>query len=75
MVRNRYVRKTDAFCYSSHNFTQGVFQPLVVEKLAKTDDTDSYMMVGECGFQVKGQDHMAKFTGLDLLATLPTVGT
>lgn len=75
LVRNRYVRKTDAFCYSRDNFTQRVFQPLVVEKLAKTDDTDSYMMVGECGFQVKGQDHMAKFTGLDLNATLPTVGT
>jgi len=75
LVRNRYVRKTDAFCYSRDNFTQRVFQPLVVEKLAKTDDTDSYMMVGECGFQVKGQDHMAKFTGLDLNAVLPTVGT
>jgi hypothetical protein len=71
LVRNRYVRKTDAFCYSRDNFTQRVFQPLVAQKLAKTDDTDSFMMVAECGFQVKGQDHMAKFTGLDLAAALP----
>ena len=75
LVRNRYVRKTDAFCYSRDNVTQRVFQPLVVEKLAKTDDTDSYMMVGECGFQVKGQDHMAKFTGLDLNAVFPATET
>ena len=75
LVRNRYVRKTDAFCYSRDNVTQRVFQPLVVEKLAKTDDTDSYMMVGECGFQVKGQDHMAKFTGLDLNAVFPAAET
>ena len=71
LVRNRYVRKTDAFCYSRDNFIQRVFQPLVAQKLAKTNDTDSYMMVGECGFQVKGQDHMAKFTGLDLAGAFP----
>jgi len=71
LVRNRYVRKTDAFCYSRDNFIQRVFQPLVAQKLAKTNDTDSYMMVGECGFQVKGQDHMAKFSALNLLASFP----
>ena len=75
LVRNRYVRKTDAFCYSRDNFIQRVFQPLVAQKLAKTNDTDSYMMVGECGFQVKGQDHMAKFSALNLAATFPTAGT
>jgi hypothetical protein len=71
LVRNRYVRKTDAFCYSRDNFIQRVFQPLVAQKLAKTNDTDSYMMVGECGFQVKGQDHMAKFSALNLSASFP----
>ncbi len=74
LVRNRYVRKTDAFCYSRDNFTQRIFQPLVAQKLAKTNDTDSFMMVAECGFQVKGQDHMAKFTNLDLAAALPAAG-
>lgn len=74
LVRNRYVRKTDAFCYSRDNFTQRVFQPLVTQRLAKTNDTDSFMMVAECGFQVKGQDHMAKFTALNLAAALPGSG-
>lgn len=75
LVRNRYVRKTDAFCYSRDNFIQRVFQPLVAQKLAKTNDTDSFMMVAECGFQIKGQDHMAKFTALNLSAAFPTAGT
>ena len=75
LVRNRYVRKTDAFCYSRDNFIQRVFQPLVAQKLAKTNDTDSFMMVAECGFQIKGQDHMAKFTALDLSAAFPAAGT
>ena len=35
------------------------------------DDTDTYMMVCEGGFEVKGQDHMAKWTGLDTSAPLP----
>lgn len=74
LVRNRYVRKTDAFCYNRDNFVQRVFQPLVAQRLAKTNDTDSFMMVGECGFQVKGQDHMAKFTALNLAAALPAAG-
>jgi len=74
LVRNRYVRKTEAFAYNRDNFIQRVFQPLVAQKLAKTDDTDSFMMVAECGFQVKGQDHMAKWTALDLTAALPGSG-
>jgi hypothetical protein len=74
LVRNRYVRKNEAFAYNRDNFIQRVFQPLVAQKLAKTDDTDSFMMVAECGFQVKGQDHMAKWTALDLTAALPGTG-
>ena len=74
LVRNRYVRKNEAFAYNRDNFIQRVFQPLVAQKLAKTDDTDSFMMVAECGFQVKGQDHMAKWTALDLTAALPGSG-
>ena len=74
LVRNRYVRKNEAFAYNRDNFIQRVFQPLVAQKLAKTDDTDSFMMVAECGFQVKGQDHMAKWTALDLTAELPGSG-
>lgn len=74
LVRNRYVRKNEAFAYNRDNFIQRVFQPLVAQKLAKTDDTDSFMMVAECGFQVKGQDHMAKWTALNPAAALPGTG-
>jgi hypothetical protein len=74
LVRNRWARKEHAFCYSRDNFIFRQFQPLTTEKLAKTDDTDSYMMVCEGGFQVKGQDHMAKFTALDATAALPGSG-
>lgn len=71
LVRNRWMRRTDAFAFSRENFIRRVFQPVVTEKLAKTDDTDTYMMVCEGGFEVKGQDHMAKWTGLDTSAPLP----
>ena len=39
-------------------------QPLVVEALAKTGDSDKVQIVCEEGLQVKGQSHMARFTQL-----------
>lgn len=74
LVRNRWVRANNAFAYSRDNFVYRVFQPLITQRLAKTDDTDSYMMVCEGGFQVKGQDHMAKWTALDATQALPGSG-
>lgn len=74
LVRNRWVKKNNAFGVNRENFIFRVFQPLVTEKLAKTDDTDSYMMVCEGGFEIKGQAHMAKWTALDLTAALPGSG-
>jgi len=74
LVRNRWVKDTEAFGYSRENFVMRQFQPLIVQPLAKTDDTDSFMMVTELGFEVKGQDHMAKWTGLDQSAALPASG-
>jgi hypothetical protein len=78
LVRNRWMKKSvsgsavgEAFGFSRENFIYRVFQPLITEKLAKTDDTDTYMMVTEGGFEVKGQDHMAKWTGLNFSAALP----
>lgn len=78
LVRNRWMKKSvagsavgEAFGFSRENFIYRVFQPLITEKLAKTDDTDTYMMVCEGGFEVKGQDHMAKWTGLDFSASMP----
>jgi len=43
-----------------------------MQPLAKTDDKDNYMFVAEGGFEVKGQRHMARWTGLDNTAALPT---
>jgi hypothetical protein len=74
LVRNRWVKANNAFAYSRDNFVYRQFQPLITQKLAKTDDTDTYMMVCEGGFQVKGQDHMAKWTGLDASQALPGSG-
>jgi hypothetical protein len=71
LVRNRWVKATEAFGFSRENFTYRVLRPMQTVKLAKTDDTDTYMMVCEGGFQVKGQDHMTKFTGLDTSAAFP----
>jgi hypothetical protein len=71
LVRNRWMKATEAFCFSRENFIERVFQPLVTEKLSKTDDTDTYMMVCELGYEVKGQDHMAKFTGLNTASAMP----
>lgn len=72
LVRNRWVRNTDAFGYSRENFIYRDFQPMVLQRLAKTKDTDSYLIVCEGGFEVKGEDHMAKWSGLDSSAAFPT---
>jgi len=71
LVRNRWMKRNNAFGFSRDNFIYRAFQPLVTEKLAKTKDTESYMMVCEGGFEVKGQAHMAKWTALDASASLP----
>lgn len=75
LVRNRWNRKTDAFGFNPENFVMRQFQPMVTQPLAKVDDADNYMMVTELGFQVKGADHMAAWTSLDLTAALPTEGS
>lgn len=74
LVRNRWVRKTDAFLYIPGQFTMKQLRPLVTERLAKTDDTVTFSIVMEAGFEVKGESHMGKFTGLDIAAGLPANG-
>ncbi|MCB1902160.1 MAG: DUF5309 family protein [Rhodocyclaceae bacterium] len=69
--RHRWVRKTDAFGIKRGNIVRRVFQPTIMQPLAKTDDTDSFMVVGEFGLLVKGQAHMCKFSGLDTSAAMP----
>lgn len=74
LARDRWVRKSDAFAYSRANFVKRVLRPLTQVKLAKTDDADTYMMVTELGFEVKGEKHMAKWTALNPAAAFPGGG-
>jgi hypothetical protein len=74
LVRNRWVRKTDAFAFNRANFILRTMRPMTLTGLAKTDDRENYLMLGEYGFEVKGESHMAKWTGLSLVAALPASG-
>ena len=64
LVRNRWVHKETAFVVKKDNVQRRVIQPLVVEALAKTGDSDSVMIVCEEGLQVKGESHMGKWSTL-----------
>jgi hypothetical protein len=69
--RNRYVKATDAFGINPGDLKHRVFQPMIVQPLAKTDDRNKWMFVAEGGFQINGQEHMVRWTGLDNTASLP----
>ena len=64
VVRNRWVNAETAFLVKKENISRRVMQPLVVEALAKTGDSDKVQIVCEEGLQVKGQSHMAFFKQL-----------
>ena len=71
LYRNRHVKATDAFGLNREDLAQRVFQPMVMQPLAKTDDRDKWMFVAECGFQVKGERHQVYWNGLDNTQSLP----
>ena len=64
LVRNRWCHKETAFVVQKDNIQRRVMQPLIVEALAKTGDSDSVMLLCEEGLQVKGESHMGKWTTL-----------
>lgn len=64
MARNRWMSPNDAFGISTENVTRRILQPLIYEKLAKTGDSDQGMIVCEEGLQVKGEQHLFRFSGL-----------
>ena len=64
LVRNRWCDKGTAFIVQKDNIQRRVIQPLIVEALAKTGDADSVMLLCEEGLQVKGEQHMGKWTTL-----------
>ena len=71
MVRNRWCHTETAFVVQKENIQRRIIQPLIVEALAKTGDSDSVMLLCEEGLQVKGESHMAKFTGLTSYTDTP----
>jgi hypothetical protein len=72
LVRNRYCKTADAFGINRENVIHRVFQPMVMQPLAKTDDKDNYMFVAEGGFEIKGERHMYRWTALDSTQPLPS---
>ena len=64
LVRNRWGLKETAFVIKKENVQRRVIQPLVVEALAKTGDSDKVQIVCEEGLQVKGESHMGKWSTL-----------
>lgn len=64
VVRDRWVAKTDAFLIKRDNVIRRVLQPLIMEPLAKTGDSQKAMIVAEEGLEVKGQEQMARFNAL-----------
>ena len=71
MVRNRWCHTETAFVVQKDGIQRRIIQPLIVEALAKTGDSDSVMLLCEEGLQVKGESHMAKFTGLTSYTDTP----
>ena len=71
LFRNRHVRISDAFGVNRDDLCERVFQPMVMQPLAKTDDRDKWMFVCEAGFEVRGQEHMAKWTNLSTSGAFP----
>ena len=63
-VRNRWCSAETAFVIQKENVSRRVMQPLVVEALAKTGDSDKVQIVCEEGLQVKGETHMAVYNSL-----------
>lgn len=64
VARNRYIEPSDAVFWSRENAKRRVLDPMQAERLAKSGDSDKLQLVGEEGWQWKGQQHMAKMTAL-----------
>lgn len=68
IVRNRWCFPTKAFIYEREQATRRVFDPVLMERLAKTGDADSVQIVAEEGLQFKGQAHAGKWSNLSYTA-------
>lgn len=68
---NRWVRATEAFGLNPADISARVFQQMMMQPLAKTDDKDSWMFVAELGWQLKGERHMVHWTELNTAGEFP----
>jgi len=64
VVKNRRILSTDALLYDPKNWKQSTLRPWFREKLAKTGDSNRFMMVGEYGLKHTNQEASALITGL-----------
>lgn len=64
LVRDRWCFPLDAFLVKPDGIIRRVLDPMMYEALAKTGDADNAQIVGEEGFEIKGQQHMARFSNL-----------
>jgi hypothetical protein len=64
IARNRWIEPMDALGFNRENIVRRVFDLLQMEALAKVGDSREVMFVLEEGYQVKGPQHMFKFTNL-----------
>lgn len=64
VVRNRWLRPSDAVIFSREQAIRRVLRPLILEKLAKTGDRDAMQFVCEETLEVKGQEHSGRFSAL-----------
>lgn len=64
IVRNRWCHPYHAFLIKPEGVIRRIFDPLMYQPLAKTGDSDKAQIVCEEGFEIKGYQHMAVFTGL-----------
>jgi hypothetical protein len=68
VVRNRWMHPFDAVGFARENVIRRVMRPLVLERLAKTGDSDKAQIVCEEGLEVKGESHGALFRNLTYTA-------
>lgn len=74
LARDRRMLPGDAFLFNPAQFVKRLFQPLIQQPLAKTQDEDNFMLVTELGWQIKGVDQHARFSVLDSTQALPGSG-
>lgn len=65
VTKNRLLRATDAVLYSAKHWKLAVLRDWFREKLAKTGDSDRYMMVGEFGLKHTNRKATGLITGIN----------